>query len=773
MKLENYKHFNAVSDLIKEIEEESKKKGGGRFPSRFIVVNDLYVWNNLINKLKNFVDETVYLSSYCYNDDTFPLIKKAIEYSRDLAKKNKKVLLLPISEVIRVDPGAENKLSELIEVQLAPSFGRIYIPLFDLMSQFVKAWRSCSDSVRRGSPYIVKNSSDMGKRVNVWLVGDRSYISSIENFTVLEGFRDYLRFWESEINQFEIILHSKCLYSSLDTPITGNVNIVPIKTPRDFIVNVLRVHIPVTYSEKDYEYWIKLIEEVSRSKRKDWEAYLREKFNIMQFSEDLFYKWNKLNNFEKWLLYNWAKIKISSDCYLFYVLQATENFSDLEKKVWLTVLDMSDKLSLKHIKDRRELIERLEIPVPPEFFQKVDSFNDPLLKLKMLSGVTLDEKYRIIKYVGEYLRKRGNIFEIIDLLEIIYPELSSYLSLPNFKDEFLNDYIREYIFAKLKDEFTQKLKDLARQFAEKSMLWTYPTRNQILESYEDCLQIWIDALGLEWVGFIKSLLERKFGGTLSVSFTVGRTNLPTVSERNRPTSENVRVFYNLDKIFHSYDYEYPKSIAEEFDCLKKILDELVIALVSEKCVIITSDHGATRFSGWEKERIELPGQIEHGRVEREGRYMIMDVKPQEGPEYLTIMHENKWYLVSKTHKVFKDGKKPRGETHGGATLEEAMVPVIVIRRLKRIPVEIQLLKSKIPAFKPILRIKSSQKLKEVYIKVFNEFIKGTQIDGFTWEFDLSKLELKPGRYTAVIEAESIEREVEFTIESGMEEEEII
>jgi len=774
MKIENYVYFNTVLDLIKELEGESKKKRGGRFPSRFIIVNDLYTWNDLIDKLKNFVDEIIYLSSYCYREDTFPIIKRAIEDSKNFARENKKVLLLPISEVIRVDPKAENRLFELIEVQLAPGFGRIYVPLFDLTSQFIKAWESCSDSIRRNSPYIVRNSLDVGKHVNVWLINDRNYVSEdIKDITILEGFRDYLRFWENQINQPDIILYSQCLCSLLDTPITGNVNIIPLKTPKDFIANVLKVNIPIVYSERDYEYWIKLIRELSKSKQKDWEAYLREKFNVMQFSEDLFYKWNELNNFEKWLLYNWAKIKISADCYLFHVLRATEHFLDLEKKIWLAVFDILDKLSLEHIKERRDLIEKLEIPAPPEFFQKVDSFKDPVLKLKVLSGVTFDEKYRIIKCIGDYLREGKQISEVLDLLEIIYPELRFYLAVPNFRDEFLNKYIKEYIFAKLRDEFTQKLEDLARQFAEQDMLWIYPTRNQILENYDDCLQIWIDALGLEWVGFIKSLLERKFAGIFDISFSIGRANLPTVSEHNRPVSKDVKIFYNLDKILHSYDYEYPRSIIEEFDCLKKILDELVTILISEKCVVITSDHGATRFSGWSKERIELPRQMEQGKIEREGRYMIMDVEPQERSDYFTVKHENKWYLISKTHKVFRDGKKPRGETHGGATLEEAVVPIIIIKRLKRIPVEVRLLRSKVPAFKPILRVKISQKLKDVYMRVLDEFIKGIQIDDFTWEFDLSELKLKPGKYTATIEAESIKKEIEFTIESGMEEEEII
>ena len=757
--IKDYKSFNSVLKLLEEVKNDIRRKD--RFPVRFILIDNLEVWNEVIDKLKSFVDNTIYLSLYCFGEDTFPNVEEAINQAKELVEAGKKVLLLPLSEIIRLDNREEHKLIELMEIQIDPAkFGRIYVPLFGLFTHFDRIWKEYFDKIRRVEPYTIESNET--RAINVWVIEDEKYCIKLRDILLLKGLRSYLQLWENKVEETNILLYSKCISSLLNSTVKGCVNVFRIRTPKAFIENILNIHVPFEYIESDHEYWSQLTKELTNYK--DWDEYLKEKFNVLKFSKNLFYKWKELKDFERWLLYNWGKLELSDNSYLYYVLKSTKTFREFEKGVWLAMFEILNDATLNHIRERKELVKILDIQPPPEFQFKLNSLDDPIDKLKLLSGYTLNEKFEIVKCVGKYLEANNSIIDILDIIEVVYPELCFYLTIPDFGDSFVNEYVREYVFAKLKNQLTDRLKKLVRKFE----LWKYPARNDKLEEYANCTQIWIDALGLEWVGFIKSFIE-KYSDDFSLDFVVCRANLPTISENNR--LDNVKVVYDLDRIYHS-DYDYPKNIVEELECVKKILlNEITKLLESENCLIITSDHGATRFSGWENERIEINANFE---IERDGRFVVVDKQFQESPDYYVEKQNDRYYLISKTHKVFKGGRKAKNETHGGATLEEVLIPIIVIKRLKQRVDELRVeVDGEILAFKPILRIKASLKLDKINLKLFNEIIEGHKINDYTWEFDLSQLNLKPGKYKALIETEFTKKEIEFEIKGGMEEEDLL
>ncbi|AIG97397.1 hypothetical protein AFULGI_00005960 [Archaeoglobus fulgidus DSM 8774] len=763
--------FGSVSRLITKLKDEANIREGGRFPVRFILIEGSNAWKELLDGLKSFTDKVVLLSSFCYDNDTYPDVNKAISMAKSFAKTGKRVIVLPFSEILRVDSDAERLIYELLDFQIAPGSGRIYIPLYGVTSQFNKIWRTYFDKERHSPPYFVE---DLEKTtVDVWIITDRKCLTKeYRNVVAVDGFKEYLKLWENQVIHDKILVYSILLHSLIKTPIAGNVKISPITTPKEVISEVIGIDTPMDYLEIEHTYWIQLLRELTSDNdtKESFEDYLRKKFNVIKFSTDLFYRWKELSDLEKWLLFNWAKKELKNqELYIYHVLKMSKSLSEFEKMIWLAIFDLKN-ITINHIKERIDLIERLGIKHPPvEFFKELDKIKDPLTKLKALTAVTSQEKPRIVECVGDCLKGEVSILEVSKIIEVTYPELYFYLSLPDLGNEFLNKYIKSYIYAKLRNEFTDGLKQLAKLFAEQNLIWTFPTRNDRLEKLREYPQVWIDGLGIEWAGFIKYLLENKYPNEFEVIIEFGRANLPTITEYNRPP-KGVKMDYCLDQMFHRHDYRYPECIVKEFECIKNALDDLILMLNSNNGVVVTSDHGATRFSGWDDEKIKLP---EQSKIERFGRYAVTSIQPHESSKYYVEKYDGKWYLISKTHNVFEGGRKVQGEVHGGATLEESIVPVILVKRSKPIPLDIKVLESKLPAYKPVLHVVVSPPVENVGLRILSELVSGKRVDETLWEFDLKSLKLKPGIYTATVEVGSFKKEIQLEIESGIEEEELL
>jgi len=106
-------------------------------------------------------------------------------------------------------------------------------------------------------------------------------------------------------------------------------------------------------------------------------------------------------------------------------------------------------------------------------------------------------------------------------------------------------------------------------------------------------------------------------------------------------------------------------------------------------------------------------------------------------------------------------------------LEESIVPVILVKRSKPIPLDIKVLESKLPAYKPVLHVVVSPPVENVGLRILSELVSGKRVDETLWEFDLKSLKLKPGIYTATVEVGSFKKEIQLEIESGIEEEELL
>ncbi len=193
------------------------------------------------------------------------------------------------------------------------------------------------------------------------------------------------------------------------------------------------------------------------------------------------------------------------------------------------------------------------------------------------------------------------------------------------------------------------------------------------------LLIFLDAMGVEFLGYIKELCAE-----LKLRFvpSIARANLPTITSANKEFYDDWQgnketPIKGIDDLKHhpeqGYDFNnspYPIHLSEELEVVREALERAKTKLSSGEYrkVIIASDHGASRLAV-----ISPDMQIDSGACESKssGRYCQGDSVPSAE----NIATEGEYAIVA-DYSRFKGSRAASVEVHGGATLEEIVVPII-------------------------------------------------------------------------------------------------
>ncbi|MDO5310228.1 MAG: BREX-4 system phosphatase PglZ [Planctomycetia bacterium] len=284
-------------------------------------------------------------------------------------------------------------------------------------------------------------------------------------------------------------------------------------------------------------------------------------------------------------------------------------------------------------------------------------------------------------------------------LQYIYPDLARYFS----EEELdcgdsqltaqINDYFLQYrhikVRGKLTDKFLALVDTQARSERDDRLFCRFHYRNHLLEPYakEDAPLLWIDALGVEFLPFI---IQKAQELKLSADYHIGRAEHPTTTEWNsdffKDWQSPKKKVKELDELLHDNPSDGNSTSA---DYLLKELEIITNALRDARnminggqpLVVIASDHGASRpvvLNGQE------PVYETSGQVYKSGRFceacddypkpdVAVDVEDAKDPNKRLL-----WVLAN--YDRFHGGKKGGVEVHGGATLEETLVPVICLTK---------------------------------------------------------------------------------------------
>ena len=188
----------------------------------------------------------------------------------------------------------------------------------------------------------------------------------------------------------------------------------------------------------------------------------------------------------------------------------------------------------------------------------------------------------------------------------------------------------------------------------------------------------IDALGAEHLGYIQAKC-REYGMISDIQIV--RCELPSITSINKEFKERfeTRDVKDLDDLKHHstiYLYErcqLPIHLFEELKVIDKELRNIRDLLRSHGAqkAVIFSDHGASRLAviyKHENEKIEL---------EEKGKHSGRCCRCEQNPNLDQAAYENGW-AVWANYERFKGGNKAQVEVHGGASLEEVVVPIVTL-----------------------------------------------------------------------------------------------
>ena len=392
-----------------------------------------------------------------------------------------------------------------------------------------------------------------------------------------------------------------------------------------------------------------------------------------------------------WPAYVWyVKKSIPEQSYMAEVLSEE---GDAEKLLWNYAVGaalhvLSDGNAHKFAFERAEGLKALQdsTQIEPLIIEFIASAKEREDALPFLNCGTFSEKVEIVRRAA----KEEFTHELPKLYGELYPTLLDYLSPYDWGNRTITAYFQEYRRLKLSDTLTDVF---ATQAYDTLLPDGIPARDSVLEPLRpqtDTALLVVDALGIEYLPILTALAKR-YGLHLEPPKTTS-ANIPTETKFNPIQWDPQRTLApvkGLDNIVHDGTEKHEAASPErcfaatlqkiESDVLNRIVD----GLIRFSRVVVTADLGSSRLSviasrdGTCKTLPWKPGE-----EPLDWRYStaLEDVqRPEEcESQYVPDSGETYW-VVRGYHRLPKKGGK-KYALHGGASLEERLVPVLVFSK---------------------------------------------------------------------------------------------
>lgn len=491
--------------------------------------------------------------------------------------------------------------------------------------------------------------------------------------------------------------------------------------------------------------------------------------NLSSYIDDNFENVNSLKAWYLWLAMKALGTKENS--YLTFAVQESVSPEDLIKNIYMELLchKHSDSDFSKLYKERKRLIERL-----PEDISQIKNFCDHVgqyekYSVYYLTDSTDIERLIFLKCLETYDYSESELREIC---KVVAPEVYLYLAkfkftsmntpIPANNDkmhEKLTEYFSKYKIQKLTNHIFSEFYDTVREYAVTRPYNKLLPRIRIVKDIdkENSKVHFFDALGVEFLSYILAKCEKY---KLQAVTHIVHCDLPSITSINLDfkkyfDTENDEIgTKQLDELkHHSLTVDYrkcpePIHLFDELDIIDTELRKIRAMLVNQnaKKIIIVSDHGASRLAvinQSECDILELDSKGEHS-----GRCCPVN----DDPNIPEATYENNFSVLA-NYDRFKGGRKANVEVHGGATLEETVVPIIEITLMPE-KSEIYLVNNFISFHnKDIVAIIIFSNIQitapQIYIKEFDNKIYECvgSIDGKHYKFEIPDIK-RNGHYTA-------------------------
>lgn len=433
------------------------------------------------------------------------------------------------------------------------------------------------------------------------------------------------------------------------------------------------------------EQWLWALEKLNSMHT--WANLINSEFGNCENLNLIINSWTIFDDIQKWLYFIGLKLFGTKDnsC-LTLAIKNSSNVKDFIRCIYRSIYDLdhsSSDFSHKYI-ERKKIIQALgsQEDEVVDYCALVRSKEENAIYY--LTDATKLEREEIIDYLAEY-GNRYSTQELIEILNTVFPDLSSYLLPYKFDSELLSKYFEMYRYMKVTNKISDEFLDIVNEQASKrDFISLLQPRTSEIENIniENAQAYFVDALGVEFLPFI---LKKCYEKDLHARVTVCYCELPSITELNKEFVEyfenkgvNVLDVKSIDEIKHkgNDDYDYrvtktPKHLIRELEIIEELLDKIKAKITTgafEKAIIV-SDHGASRLA------VINESDIVCG-MELKGKHSGRCCPISEGDTKPLNSMEEKGYWVLTNYDRFKGGRKSNVEVHGGASLEEVVVPII-------------------------------------------------------------------------------------------------
>lgn len=752
--MENPIQHHSINEVVTLLYEECKLKG--RFPCRLVFVSTLAQYKELVLAFRAKNPKTVRLSDpiYCTGSDTIPQLSAVVNY---IARADDETFLIEgFGEYLRIAEGTprlEQWVKSLLGIQ-SVSNKRVWIPIFCAKDSFFKAVGQLGPRYDNAfyeidppagdiMPFKVSVYSmelNLGKRPEAW-IGLRAWFKGWEDLSVSSG---------------DILYTQK---AALFTATEGDYVLRIISDSFAYIQERITDAGSLNSAMGTKEQWGWFASEITNVTT-TVEQLMKKVLNVLQFRpEDILARWDDFddnNKNHRWLFWLWyhKSTRVGGD-YLAYAISKAKTPDAIPVSIETSILDEAFKSNI----DTAQVQRRAVLPNFKQqkrskvFWEKFDCVSDNYLKLKLLTDQTKEERVCAIKLVGDMLLNGERIADILFVLDKTFPALAYYLSSSKaIVESGFSAYFEEYKRQKVENLFDSRIDRGIR----KSELLAVTSRNEVLKSvmHPNDFTLWVDGMGLEWVDLLLNYVKQK-NPRIQITFKTAAAKLPTITSANKVWDSwpdgSYRKDDRLDAKSHIKDKSEGVDPAALIDLQFQIIESLandIVELVAEKGrVIVTADHGMSRLAAIHFHKCNSTSIPPEGSSCQSCRFCYV-------PAGYTYYATEKFYkfdktLIMVTHDHFSVSGYIPGETHGGMTPEEYLVPVLTFSRDGL--VEEKASQSKLVEYKLLNYAAKQNDAKEVVYNVVgkdlrtlkgranNEMAMGVKIDDQTWTLTFKSL----------------------------------
>lgn len=472
-----------------------------------------------------------------------------------------------------------------------------------------------------------------------------------------------------------------------------------------------------------------------------------------------------------WLL--WLAIKAfgdSSNKYLSYSISKCKRFEELEEQLYEAIisLDINNGEYTKLYYERKHIISSLpeNRSLVTKLCQKIGRFQKNAVYY--LTDNTDIERYEFTRCLSIY---DYTYEEMLEITSLVSPDLNTYLKdfrfdvsntkLPaddtSFRD-YLTDYFKAYKIQKLSNRISSEFLESVNENAIHRPYNKLQSRSSVVSRMKKARSqvFFFDALGVEYLSFIIEKCN-EYGMISEVS--IARCELPSITSKNKEflqffDDDSILKIDSLDEIKHHskiYNYEkcsYPIHIFEELEIIDKELRKIHAQLIQgafDKAIIV-SDHGASRLA-------VLYGKEASATIslEESGEHSGRCCPSKDDPNIPFAAFEDGFSILA-NYERFRGGRRANVEVHGGASLEEVVVPILALSK-KPENIELCFVDSVImlkPRIIPELVLYSSVPMNSPRLLIDGDYYEGEFVsDNRHTKFSIPKLKRK-GNYTAEV-----------------------